>query len=52
MKFDELREIMRRAGIVGAGGAGFPAYAKFCVMSTEGKIEHESCKLRSKNLGS
>ena len=28
MKFDELREIMRRAGIVGAGGAGFPAYAK------------------------
>jgi len=24
----ELKEIMKEAGIVGAGGAGFPAYAK------------------------
>ena len=23
-----LKEIMKQAGIVGAGGAGFPAYAK------------------------
>ncbi|MBR0277745.1 MAG: SLBB domain-containing protein [Clostridia bacterium] len=28
MKFEELREIVRNAGIVGCGGAGFPAYAK------------------------
>jgi len=28
MEFDRLQEIMRRAGIVGAGGAGFPSYAK------------------------
>ena len=28
MKFDELKQIMRDAGIVGAGGAGFPSYAK------------------------
>ncbi|MBR6633600.1 MAG: SLBB domain-containing protein [Clostridia bacterium] len=28
MNFDELKQIMREAGIVGAGGAGFPSYAK------------------------
>ncbi len=28
MEFDRLQELMRRAGIVGAGGAGFPSYAK------------------------
>ena len=28
MKFEKLSEIMRDSGIVGAGGAGFPAYAK------------------------
>ena len=26
--FSQLREKMRQAGIVGAGGAGFPSYAK------------------------
>lgn len=29
MKFDELKKIVRDAGVVGAGGAGFPSYAKF-----------------------
>ncbi len=28
MEFAKLSEIMRSAGVVGAGGAGFPAYAK------------------------
>ena len=28
MNFDELKKIMRDNGIVGAGGAGFPSYAK------------------------
>ncbi|MBQ7679653.1 MAG: SLBB domain-containing protein [Butyrivibrio sp.] len=28
MKLDALKEMMREAGVVGAGGAGFPAYAK------------------------
>lgn len=28
MNFDELRWLMREAGVVGAGGAGFPSYAK------------------------
>lgn len=28
MEFNKLSEIMRRAGVVGAGGAGFPSYAK------------------------
>lgn len=28
MRFEELRDIMRQAGVVGAGGAGFPSYAK------------------------
>ena len=28
MKFDELAVLMRENGIVGAGGAGFPSYAK------------------------
>ncbi len=28
MEFAKLSEIMRTAGVVGAGGAGFPAYAK------------------------
>jgi electron transport complex protein RnfC len=28
MNFDELRQVMRDAGVVGAGGAGFPSYAK------------------------
>lgn len=28
MKFDQLKEILREAGVVGAGGAGFPSYAK------------------------
>lgn len=28
MEFDRLQEIVRQAGIVGAGGAGFPSYAK------------------------
>ncbi len=27
MNFDELKQIMRNSGIVGAGGAGFPSYA-------------------------
>lgn len=28
MEFTKLSELMRKAGIVGAGGAGFPSYAK------------------------
>jgi Na+-translocating ferredoxin:NAD+ oxidoreductase RnfC subunit len=28
MKLDNLKEILRNSGIVGAGGAGFPTYAK------------------------
>lgn len=28
MQFEELAKIIREAGVVGAGGAGFPAYAK------------------------
>ena len=28
MRIDELKSIARENGIVGAGGAGFPAYAK------------------------
>ena len=28
MRIDELKEIARENGVVGAGGAGFPAYAK------------------------
>lgn len=28
MKLDELRNILRECGVVGAGGAGFPSYAK------------------------
>ncbi len=28
MELNQLTEIMRRAGVVGAGGAGFPSYAK------------------------
>lgn len=28
MKFEELKKILRDAGVVGAGGAGFPSYAK------------------------
>lgn len=28
MNFDELRKILREYGVVGAGGAGFPSYAK------------------------
>lgn len=28
MEFGKLSEIMRKAGVVGAGGAGFPSYAK------------------------
>ena len=28
MEFNKLSEIMRAAGVVGAGGAGFPSYAK------------------------
>ena len=28
MEFNKLSEIMRKAGVVGAGGAGFPSYAK------------------------
>ncbi len=28
MKFEELKDIVRKAGIAGCGGAGFPAYAK------------------------
>ncbi len=28
MKFEELKNLMRDSGIVGAGGAGFPSYAK------------------------
>ncbi len=30
----ELKEIMKEAGIVGAGGAGFPAYAKLAAADT------------------
>ena len=29
MNFDELKKIVKEAGVVGAGGAGFPSYAKF-----------------------
>ena len=29
MNFDELKSIVKNAGVVGAGGAGFPSYAKF-----------------------
>ena len=28
MELNKLSEIMRTAGVVGAGGAGFPSYAK------------------------
>ena len=28
MELNQLSEIMRAAGVVGAGGAGFPSYAK------------------------
>ena len=28
MKITELSEILRECGVVGAGGAGFPSYAK------------------------
>ena len=28
MEMSKLAEIMKRSGIVGAGGAGFPSYAK------------------------
>ena len=28
MKLDELKSLLQRAGVVGAGGAGFPSYAK------------------------
>ena len=28
MELNQLSEIMRKAGVVGAGGAGFPSYAK------------------------
>ena len=28
MEIEELKEIMREGGIVGAGGAGFPSYGK------------------------
>ena len=28
MELTKLSEIMRKAGVVGAGGAGFPSYAK------------------------
>ena len=28
MKLDELKNILRDKGVVGAGGAGFPSYAK------------------------
>ena len=28
MQFDELAGIMKSCGVVGAGGAGFPSYAK------------------------
>ncbi len=28
MKFEELKQLLRDSGIVGAGGAGFPTYAK------------------------
>ncbi len=28
MNFDELKQILRDSGVVGAGGAGFPSYAK------------------------
>ena len=33
MLIDELKEIARQNGIVGAGGAGFPAYAKMTDMA-------------------
>ncbi|MBE6701300.1 MAG: NADH-quinone oxidoreductase subunit J [Ruminococcaceae bacterium] len=29
MNFEELKQIVRDSGVVGAGGAGFPSYAKF-----------------------
>ncbi len=29
MNFEELKKIVKDAGVVGAGGAGFPSYAKF-----------------------
>ena len=29
MNFEELKKIVKEAGVVGAGGAGFPSYAKF-----------------------
>ena len=28
MKLDELKSLIKEAGIAGAGGAGFPSYAK------------------------
>jgi Na+-translocating ferredoxin:NAD+ oxidoreductase RnfC subunit len=28
MKLAKLKELLREAGVVGAGGAGFPTYAK------------------------
>ena len=28
MKLNELKDLLREAGVVGAGGAGFPSYAK------------------------
>ena len=28
MKLNELKDILREMGVVGAGGAGFPSYAK------------------------
>ena len=28
MNLEELKEITRKSGVVGAGGAGFPSYAK------------------------
>lgn len=29
MNFEELKKVVKNAGVVGAGGAGFPSYAKF-----------------------
>ena len=28
MKITELSEVLKKGGVVGAGGAGFPSYAK------------------------
>ena len=38
----ELCKILRDAGIVGAGGAGFPSYAKLTTPQT-GRLKQQKC---------